>query len=94
MPHRTGIAEEFQGKDQLLTELTALYNEKGLAQEHTAQPIATDRQKAVVLRDDACRTSSGKSPPPGKKPGNAEIRKFHGLHHELYGEKIGGGARD
>ena len=72
MPHRTGIAEEFQEKDQLLTELTALYNEKGLAQEQTAQAIATDRQKAVVLRDDACRTLSGKSPPPGKKPGNAD----------------------
>ena len=72
MPHRTGIAEEFQEKDQLLTELTAMYNEKGLAQEQTAQAIATDRQKAVVLRDDACRTLSGKSPPPGKKPGNAD----------------------
>ena len=72
MPHRTGIAEEFQEKDQLLTELTAMYNEKGLTQEQTAQAIATDRQKAFVLCHDACRTLSGKSPPPGKMPGNAD----------------------
>ena len=71
MPHRSGIAEKFQEKDQLLTELTSMYNEKGLAQEQTAQAIATDRQKAVVLRDDGVRILSGKSPPPGKKPGNA-----------------------
>ena len=49
-----------------------MYNEKGLAQEQTAQAIATDRRKAVVLCNDACRTLSGKSPPPGKKPGNAD----------------------
>ena len=72
MPHRTGFAEEFQEKDQLLTELTAMYNEKGLAQEQTAQAIATDRPKAFVLCNDACRTLSGKSTPPGKKPGNAD----------------------
>ena len=72
MPHRTGIAEEFQEKDQLLTELTAMYYEKGLAQEQTAQAIATDRRKAVVLCNRACRTLSGKSPPPAKKPGNAD----------------------
>ena len=71
MPHRTGIAEEFQEKDQLLTELTAMYNEKGLSQEQTAQAIATDRQKAFALHDDACRILSGKSQPPGKKPGIA-----------------------
>ena len=49
-----------------------MYNEKGLAQEQTAQGIATDRRKAVVLCNDACCTLSGKSPPPGKKPGNAD----------------------
>ena len=43
MPHRTGIVEEFQEKDQLLTELTYMYNEKGLAQEQTAEAVATDR---------------------------------------------------
>ena len=49
-------------------------NEKGLAQEQTAQATATDRRKAcaVVLCNDACRPLSGKSPPPGKKPGNAD----------------------
>ena len=73
MPHRTGIAEEFQEKDQLLTELTAMYmyNEKDLAQEQTAKDIETDRRKAVVLCNDTCRTLSGKSTPPGKKRGNA-----------------------
>ena len=39
------------------------------------KPLANDRQKAVVLRDDACRTLSGKSPLPGKKPGNADDGK-------------------
>ena len=49
-----------------------MYNEKGLAQEQTAQAIATDRQKAFVLCHDACRTLSGKRTPPGKMPGNAD----------------------
>ena len=49
-----------------------MYNEKGVAQEQTAQAIATDRRKPVVLGNDTCRTLSGKSTQPGRKPGNAD----------------------
>ena len=58
---RTGTSEDFTEKDVLLTELTALFNEKDLAQERSSQAAATDRSLAVQLREDACTTLAAKS---------------------------------
>lgn len=69
---RTGSAEEFTEKHQLLTELSDLYAEKSVPQERAAQAVANDRQLAMQMRDAAC-TALASSSAKAKKPGSTPL---------------------
>ena len=74
---RTGSKEDFTEKDQLLTELAALYNEKGATQKKAAQAANKTRELAVQMRADTCKTLAEKTeqqPNAARKSSGANLK--------------------
>lgn len=80
--YRSGSDEEFHEKDQLLTEITTVYDEKDVAPVTSSDTRAAERSLAITMRDDACATLSKKQVSPSgqqdcepsskRRPGTAD----------------------
>ena len=66
-PCRSGTNEAFAQKQQLLTELSAMFHEKDVVPT-PQQAVKTDRNLALQLREDACAKLAQKVQVTAKEP--------------------------